>query len=180
MRHLEAARGHPFASHQATGMERGSEATAPGPAHYATCASYGLIARATAPFRGVGTPDGCCTAPGMLALRLLPCMGPPEEAAGLLLPCRTWTAGAASSSRRAVPALRPMFLQAQSFTSSRLWRGGPCHSPPLRGRASCASWPAQRLSEVHRPWRHVSGLEPGGPAWPRCVSRRRGGARGLP
>lgn len=73
MCHLATARGPPFGPRQLTGTAHGGRIYSPWAcplAHSAVCASSGPSARATAPFRDVSTPDGCCTAPSTLALRL--------------------------------------------------------------------------------------------------------------
>ena len=180
MRHLEAARGPPFGPQLPTATQRGSAATHPElPARPPSraYAAPGLTAWATAPFRSFSAPVDCRTAPGTLSLR------PSAVQVGFRgeLACRglhhTWTLGSARLHRalraclsRTAPGPNPLPTAASG--------GWPKAYPRPSGgamRVPCASWLAQRLPGGHR----VSGLEPGGPAWPRCVSRRRGVQRGL-
>lgn len=143
-----------------------------------------LASWATAPFRGVGTPDGCCTAPSTLALRLTAVNGGLQRVvAGLpglvLLPDCGLAARLQPGSARPPRA----FHTSTHHIQSPVRPVAPAAPPPRRGGASCTCRArAGRLKAARRAprKRRVSGLEPGGPAWPRCVSRRRGGARGRP
>jgi hypothetical protein len=111
----------------------------------------------------------------------LPCIGLPEGS------CWLPDARAAPGQRARNAALGgPCLHSAPCFPRLNPSPPSACSGWPMSflrrqwGRASCACRArAGRLKAARRApcqWR-VSGLDAGGPAWPRCISRRRGGAR---
>jgi len=183
MRQLEAARGPPLGSQWPTATDRGSAVETPAPPALLTseaCAAPGRPAWAIAPFRSVSAPDGSCTAPSTLALRPSAVLvGFRRRAADLLVPGLHWTARSARDSGG------PCLPASRCFPGPTLHlqppvAGGPSYSPAAAGEGvvrelvgSTAAWRAPRK-------RRVSGLEPGGPAWPRCVLASSWGCKGAP